>query len=71
VLYVTGCGGTAQNWMTKYSGSSNFALESTNFYAKGSLEALLGFRCEKYVNSEVAEVMAQEALLKAHYILKK
>lgn len=55
VMFVTGCGGASINYFTSFPGSSNYALEASNLYAKGSLELLLGKKIDKYVSPEVAE----------------
>lgn len=51
---------------TLHSGSSRYALETASFYAKGSLESLVGKKIEKFVSEEVAYGMALKALSKAH-----
>lgn len=57
-MYLTGCGAKALYWFTCFPGSSSFALEASNLYAKGSLESLLNEKVDKYVTSETAMAMA-------------
>ena len=58
VMYVTGAGSKALSWFTMFSGSSSYALEASNLYAKGSVDTILGKVPTKYVSDEVAECLA-------------
>ncbi|CAD8169199.1 unnamed protein product [Paramecium pentaurelia] len=71
VLYTAGAGAQALNHFTLHPGSSKYALESSSFYAKGSLEILLNRNIEKYVTEQVAEDMALKALIRSHEILSQ
>ncbi|CAD8111234.1 unnamed protein product [Paramecium sonneborni] len=68
VLYTAGAGAQALCHFTLHPGSSKYALESSSFYAKGSLEMLLNQSITKFVTKQVAEDMALKALIRSHEI---
>ncbi|CAK86766.1 unnamed protein product (macronuclear) [Paramecium tetraurelia] len=71
VLYTAGAGAQALCHFTLHPGSSKYAMESSSFYAKGSLELLLNRNIEKFVTEQVAEDMALKALIRSHEILRQ
>lgn len=65
VIEFAGAGSEALFWLHQVAGSSRTVLEATDRYAAESLTELLGFTPAQFTSTEVSQLMANRACLRA------
>jgi len=64
-FYASGCCSSLTGWLGLYPGSSKILIEARNLTSRGSIQAVIGKKPEKYVDPSVSILLAKNAYLNA------